>query len=159
MSVLRRTVERVLPHGPESLMAIVQDVARYPEFLKWVRAARVREGADGTVNADLLIGHRILTAPVSAQLWCSSPRQVKIRYRRGPVRSLSSQWEFHEIKTDQTSEITTKRCRVTVVVELDPGLLLAPVVNGMFDRAIDKLVDAFEQRAQEIYRDQAQGSC
>ena len=35
--------KRVIPHRPEELYALVADVRRYPEFLPWCMAARIRE--------------------------------------------------------------------------------------------------------------------
>ncbi|MEC8205875.1 MAG: SRPBCC family protein, partial [Pseudomonadota bacterium] len=37
---------RVIPHRPEELYALVADVRRYPEFLPWCMAARIREESD-----------------------------------------------------------------------------------------------------------------
>ena len=34
---------RVIPHRPDELYALVADVRRYPEFLPWCMAARIRE--------------------------------------------------------------------------------------------------------------------
>ena len=46
---------RVLPYRPEQLFALVADVARYPEFLPWCLAARVRSREDKRLVADLNI--------------------------------------------------------------------------------------------------------
>jgi len=52
--------KRVVPYSADQMYALIADVARYPEFLPWCAAARIREtrpGADGTtvMDADLVI--------------------------------------------------------------------------------------------------------
>ena len=44
---------RVLPWTADEMYALVADVARYPEFLPWTAAARIRSrkpGADGSFS-------------------------------------------------------------------------------------------------------------
>ena len=50
---------RVIPHRPEELYALVADVRRYPEFLPWCMAARIREESDAVLTADLIIGFQM----------------------------------------------------------------------------------------------------
>ena len=51
--------KRVIPHRPEELYALVADVRRYPEFLPWCMAARIREENDAALTADLIIGFQM----------------------------------------------------------------------------------------------------
>ena len=50
---------RVLQHSPEQLYQLVADVKRYPEFLPWCLAARIREQNDDKMIADLIIGFQM----------------------------------------------------------------------------------------------------
>ncbi|MGH7211097.1 MAG: SRPBCC family protein, partial [Acetobacteraceae bacterium] len=45
-----------VPYSPEQLFDLVADVGRYPEFLPWCVAARVRSGTETEIVADLTIG-------------------------------------------------------------------------------------------------------
>ena len=47
---------RVLPYTPRQLYDLVSDVGRYPEFLPWCVAARIRERSERLIVADLAIG-------------------------------------------------------------------------------------------------------
>ena len=57
--------KRVIPHRPEELYALVADVRRYPEFLPWCMAARIREESDAALAADLIIGFQMFREVVS----------------------------------------------------------------------------------------------
>src|SRR6476620_7174463 len=56
--------KRVVPYSADQMYALIADVARYPEFLPWCAAARIREtrpGPDGTtvMDADLVISFKV----------------------------------------------------------------------------------------------------
>ena len=51
--------ERHSPFTPDQLFDLVADIERYPEFLPWCVAARVRRRDGNTVWADLVIGFRM----------------------------------------------------------------------------------------------------
>ena len=57
--------KRVLPYTADEMYALIADVARYPEFLPWCAAARVRgtrplpEGDGEVVDADLVIYFKV----------------------------------------------------------------------------------------------------
>ena len=48
--------KRVLPYSPEQLYALVVDIERYPEFLPWCLAARIKDRREELIVADLVIG-------------------------------------------------------------------------------------------------------
>ena len=54
---------RHLPYTAEQMYALVSDVARYPEFLPWTAAARVRSVTDDgdrkIMLADLVISFKV----------------------------------------------------------------------------------------------------
>ena len=50
------TEQRLLPYTPEQLYALVADIERYPAFLPWCIAARIRERRTDFISADLVIG-------------------------------------------------------------------------------------------------------
>jgi coenzyme Q-binding protein COQ10 len=48
--------KRVLPYKPEQMYALVADIERYPDFLPWCIAARIRRREGDVIYADLMIG-------------------------------------------------------------------------------------------------------
>lgn len=148
-----RTIERVLPYEQDALMGIILDVGNYPAFLKWVTSARAKRVGPNELDADVLIGHRLFKAPVSARLIRSGNGRVDILYRRGPIRDLSSIWTVDRVASGDIAQACDGReaCRVRVVVDIQPGVLLSPIVNGVFDRGLARLVESFEARAHDLY--------
>ena len=53
---------QIVPYRPDQLFDLVADVGKYPQFLPWCVAARVRSRAESELVADLTIGfgpHRV----------------------------------------------------------------------------------------------------
>ena len=48
--------KRVIRHQPQDLFDLVADVRKYPEFLPWCLAARMRSETDTALTAELIIG-------------------------------------------------------------------------------------------------------
>ncbi|NQV20292.1 MAG: type II toxin-antitoxin system RatA family toxin, partial [Rhodospirillales bacterium] len=50
---------RPLPFAPDILFDLVADVERYPEFLPWCVATRVRRKTEDGFEADMTIGFKV----------------------------------------------------------------------------------------------------
>jgi len=125
----------------------VADVGRYPEFLPWCQAARVKR-REGTVEiAELAIGFglfhekftsRIVLAPENA----AGP-SIETTGTEGPFRLLTSRWVFHP-----EAEGTI----VEFALEFDfRSRLLQKTVQLLFAEAVKRMVTAFEARAAQLY--------
>src|SRR3546814_11725582 len=64
---------RHLPYSPEQMFDLVSDVKRYPEFLPWVTAVRVRSNNDAEMVADLVVGFKALRESFTSRVHKSSP--------------------------------------------------------------------------------------
>ena len=66
---------RSLPYSADQMFDLVADVAKYPEFLPWCAAARIRsrkpEGENEIIEADLVIATR--SAAIPAVSWTTMP--------------------------------------------------------------------------------------
>src|SRR5579871_6931884 len=51
---------RPVPYSPEQMYALVADIERYPEFLPWCLAAKIRRREGAVILADLVIGFRMV---------------------------------------------------------------------------------------------------
>jgi len=91
---------RTLPFTPQQMYDLVADVARYPEFLPWTAAARIRSvddmGGHTVMLADLVVSFKVFRERFGSRvtLW---PAQMKIdtSYIDGPFRYLDSTWTFN----------------------------------------------------------------
>src|SRR3546814_14937131 len=69
---------RHLPYSPEQMFDLVSDVKRYPEFLPWVTAVRVRSNHDAEMVADLVVGFKALRESFTSRVPQRRPDVVDV---------------------------------------------------------------------------------
>ena len=57
----RHSETRTMPYSCEQMFDLVADIRRYPEFLPWVSAMRVRSNDQTDTVADMIVGFKGLT--------------------------------------------------------------------------------------------------
>lgn len=136
--------KRILPYTPEQLFELVADVERYPEFLPWCKACRVLRRDESSLTADLIIGYKIFSEKFRSEVKLDRPRLIDVRYLSGPLSHLRNQWEFQPSGRDA--------CELSFEVEFDfQSSLLGAAMDMFFDKALMKMVAAFEARAAALY--------
>jgi coenzyme Q-binding protein COQ10 len=135
--------QRVLPYTPEQLFSLVADIERYPEFLPWCVAARIRERRPDLIVADLVIGFRMFRERFTSRVALDPPRRIDVTYAEGPFRYLTNHWQFEPVPGG---------CRVDFFVDFEfKSRLLQRVIEMLFSEAVRRMVAAFEARAQQLY--------
>jgi coenzyme Q-binding protein COQ10 len=142
--VPRHHETRVLPYSDEQMFALVTDIERYPEFLPWVIALRVRSDDAHEAVADMIVGFKGLRESFSCRVSKQRPREVIVSYIDGPMKHLSNEWHF--APTDDGG------CRVDFMVDFAfRNRMFEALAGQMFDKALRKMIAAFETRAGELY--------
>jgi coenzyme Q-binding protein COQ10 len=140
---MRHHETRFLPYTPEQLFELVAGVERYPEFLPWCKGARVLERSEGLIKADLIIGYKMFQEKFTSTVTLDRPRAITVHYVSGPLSHLTNEWEFNPAKGG---------CDLSFQVDFDfQSPLLRAAMDMFFDKAITKMVAAFEERAGKLY--------
>ncbi|MBV8614672.1 MAG: type II toxin-antitoxin system RatA family toxin [Acetobacteraceae bacterium] len=134
---------QIVPYPPEHLFNLVADVGRYPEFLPWCVAARVRSRTESEIIADLTIGFGPFRESFTSRVSLDRPRKIKVKYERGPFRYLNNQWEF--IPHAEGTE-------VAFFVDFEfRSRILQSAIGVVFNEAVRRMVNAFKRRARQVY--------
>ncbi|MDQ0251027.1 type II toxin-antitoxin system RatA family toxin [Sphingomonas sp. Sphisp140] len=142
---------RPLPYTPEQMFDLVADVARYPEFLPWVSAIRVRSNSDTQMVADMIVGFKGLRETFTSRVEKARPGSLHIEYVEGPLKHLSNDWKF---RPDGQGG-----CLVDFSVDFAfKNRVFEMLAGQMFDRALRKMINAFEERAARLYGDSTSAS-
>jgi coenzyme Q-binding protein COQ10 len=140
----RHSETRILPHSAQQMYALVADVARYAEFLPWVIAMRVRSDTPTETVADMIVGFKGLRETFSSRVMKVPGERVTVDYLDGPMRHLHNEWRFTSTETGG--------CRVDFMVDFAfRSTLFERMAGQMFDRALRKMIAAFEARADALY--------
>lgn len=135
---------RELPFSAEQMFALVADVGRYGEFLPWVSAVRVRSNSDTEMVADLIVGFKGLKERFTSRVHKTPHCKIYVDYLDGPLKHLFNDWQFHNLGDG--------RCTVDFTVDFAfRSSLFERLAGQMFDKALRKMITAFEARAFALY--------
>ncbi len=138
---------KILPYSPAQMFALVADVARYPEFLPWAAAARIRsrspiQGGE-VMEADLVISFKVFREKFGSRVTLLGQDQILTEYIDGPFRHLKSVWQFRAVAGG---------CEVDFSVDFEfKNPILAGIIGLVFNEAMQRIVRAFEARADQLY--------
>ena len=147
MKTVRKSV--LIWYSAHEMFELVRDVARYPEFLPWCSLGHViRQDADGKgMTAEVGIAFKGLKQSFVTYNTHIADRELRIQLVKGPFSTLNGLWTFTPV--GQAGE---RACRVTLA--LDYGFdskALSALVGPVFDKIAATMVDAFIQRAEQVY--------
>ena len=140
----RHSEDRYLPYTPEQLFDLVADVERYDEFLPWVVAVRVRSSSESETVADLVVGFGAFKERFTSRVHKTRPTLICDDYIEGPLKYLHNEWRFDRAGDGGTD----------VHFSVDFAFrsrLFESLAGAMFDRALRRMISAFEQRAAALY--------
>ena len=139
---------RQLPYTADQMYRLVADVAKYPEFLPWCAAARIRSREDlgdhEVMEADLVISFKVFRERFGSRvtLWPEA-RRIDTEYLDGPFKYLKSHWIFHQDGAG---------CQVEFFVDFEfRNAILQKIIGVVFNEAMQRIVRAFEARAAALY--------
>lgn len=128
---------------------LVADVGRYPEFLPWVSAVRIRKNNDSEMLADMIVGFKSLRETFSSRVLKTENSSITVDYLDGPMKHLHNSWRFEDnADGGSTVDFTVDFSFRNKVFEALAG--------QFFDAALRKMTSAFIERADVLYR--AEGS-
>ena len=139
--------KRPVPYSAEQMFDLVADVRRYPEFLPWCLAARVRERQGDTLLVDLVIGFKMIRERFTSRVVLNQPDlSVNVTYADGPFKHMANHWRFEPTGGGG--------CLIDFFVDFEfKSPLLQKLIGVLFNEAVKRMVAAFETRARQLYGD------
>jgi coenzyme Q-binding protein COQ10 len=137
-------------HTPEQMFDLVADVERYPEFVPMCSRLLVRRrttGVNGSevLLADMSIGYKMIRESFTSRVALDrAGLKILVEYVDGPFSHLENRWSFNG---------TASGC--DVVFDIDYAFrsrTFQMLAGAVFDTVVRRMVQAFETRANEIYK-------
>ena len=136
---------RRLPYSREQMFDLVADVERYPEFLPWCVACRIKRWESPTAfTADLIIGFKMFRERFTSRVGLDRPERIDVSYQEGPFRYLNNHWRFEETEDGG--------CAIDFYIDFEfKSKSLQKMIGTLFNEAVRRMVNAFEHRAFALY--------
>jgi len=142
--------ERHLPYSQQQLFDLVADVERYPEFLPWCTACRIIKRENQLIEADLLVGFKMLRERFTSRVTLNAPNSIQVQYLDGPFRYLNNHWIFKP---------TENGCVIDFFIDFEfRSRLFQRLIGPLFTEAVRRMVSAFDNRALALYGPGAKGA-
>ncbi|MEL6977752.1 MAG: type II toxin-antitoxin system RatA family toxin [Pseudomonadota bacterium] len=145
--------KRRIPYAPDQIFNLVADVESYPEFLPWVAGCRMRsrkplppeDGPGEVLEADLIVSFKVFRERFGSRVTLRpESRVIDVAYLDGPFRYLNNHWEFHENEDGSTT--------IDFYVDFEfKSKMLQRLIGVVFNEAMQRIVQAFERRADALY--------
>lgn len=135
--------KRHLPYTPEQLFDLVVDIERYPEFLPWCVAARIKKRDGNVLLADLMIGFKMVRERFTSKVTLGDNR-LDVVYTEGPFKYLNNHWIFDRAADGGTD--------IDFCVDFEfRSKVLQTLIGALFNEAARMMVASFERRASQLY--------
>lgn len=134
----------LLPYPAQALFDLVNDVASYPQFLPWCSASEVLDVSATHMRASLAIAKGGLSQRFVTANSLVPGQSITLNLVEGPFTQLSGSWEF--------KALGESACKISLDLTFDyAGPLVRTTLGPLFNQATNTLVDAFCQRAKQLY--------
>ena len=136
--------EKTVAFTQEQMYALVNRIEDYPEFLPWCSSTEIISRDEDEVRASITVRgggfHKAFTTVNRLQ----HNKMIEIRLLDGPFKHLEGFWLFEPISDAQS--------KVSLDLEFEfAGGLLNFAFGPMFHQIASNFVDAFCERAKQIY--------
>ena len=130
---------------PEQMFDLVNDVETYPSFLPWCRSSTIISKTEDTVEASLDLAKGGIHHVFSTRNKLVHGKSIDISLIDGPFQHLEGHWQFAMIGDNQG-------CRIQLDMDFEfSNRLVSMALGPIFTQISGSLVEAFCNRAQEIY--------
>lgn len=131
----------IVPRPARALYALVERVEDYPGFLPWCTGATVHERSAARTLATIDVGMAGVKQSFTTENFNRAGESIDMRLVRGPFRQFKARWTF--------TPLGETASRIEFVMEYEfSGVLVARVLEPVFRKIADTMVDAFTRRAQ-----------
>lgn len=136
---------RVMPYKAKLINEIIMDIEKYPEFLPWCKKAKIIEKNNDFLTAELFLEFKGFTESYVSKVITNTKNDnycIEVVAISGPFKLLKNAWAIKQLdngtKVDFSIDFVLK------------SRILDMIVGMVFSAAAEKMVGAFEARANKL---------
>lgn len=134
----------LVSHDASDMFNIVDDIESYPDFLPWCGGATVDSRNHDEVRASIDIAHRGINKRFTTCNRLQKNKMIEVSLIDGPFKHLHGYWQFKKLGENA--------CKVSLDLEyVFANKLIDLAIGPVFGQIANSLVDAFCQRADDLY--------
>ena len=140
------TVKRMayVEHSTQQMYELVVNVNGYSDFLPWCSQSKIIDSIQNKMRASITIDFSGLNQSFSTLNVGDPPNSLSMSLIDGPFKKLDGSWKF--------TGIEGHGCKIDFFISYEfSNFILDRTVDGVFKAIATTLIDAFIERANELY--------
>ena len=138
------TRSALVSFSADQMFSLVNDVARYHEFLPGCSGSRVIESSDSTMVASVDVSKAGISKTFTTSNRLADGAEILMELVDGPFKKLQGGWYF--------TPLDEQACKVELKLEFEFSSRMIEMAFGkIFNELTSNLVSAFTQRAKQVY--------
>ncbi|WP_127959960.1 type II toxin-antitoxin system RatA family toxin [Serratia microhaemolytica] len=135
----------LVPFSAEQMYQLVNDVHSYPDFLPGCTASRVLAASHHEMTAAVEVAKAGISKTFTTRNTLQDNQSINMQLVDGPFRKLIGGWHF--------TALSPEACKVELHLDFEfTNHLIELAFGKVFKELANSMVQAFTQRAKEIYR-------
>ncbi|HBZ17355.1 type II toxin-antitoxin system RatA family toxin [Pantoea sp. NPDC088449] len=135
----------LVPYSAAQMYRLVNDVDAYPQFLPGCTGSRVLDNNGDQMTAAVDVSKAGISKTFTTRNTLISNQSILMQLVDGPFRKLTGGWHFTSLGDDA--------CKVELNLDFEFTNMLVEMAFGrIFKELANSMVQAFSQRAKEVYR-------
>ncbi|MFA0696942.1 SRPBCC family protein [Vibrio sp. 10N.222.49.C9] len=138
------TRSALVSFSADQMFNLVNDVARYHEFLPGCSGSRVIESSDSTMVASVDVSKAGISKTFTTSNRLADGAEILMELVDGPFKKLQGGWYF--------TPLDEQACKVELKLEFEFSSRMIEIAFGkVFNELTSNMVSAFTQRAKQVY--------
>jgi coenzyme Q-binding protein COQ10 len=143
------SIKKIIACKKKDLIEMVLDIEKYPDFVPWCMEGKINEKKESEefieINADLRVGKKFINEVYSSLvLYSRNEDTITVANISGPLKHLKNEWKFKEVN---------KKTQLIFSIDFElKNSFLNMVMKNSFDFGLDKITNAFENRANKLFK-------
>ncbi|CAH6780521.1 ribosome association toxin RatA [Vibrio chagasii] len=138
------TRSALVSFSADQMFSLVNDVARYPEFLPGCSGSRVIESSDSAMVASVDVSKAGISKTFTTSNRLADGAEILMELVDGPFKKLQGGWYF--------TPLDDQACKVELKLEFEFSSRMIEMAFGkIFNELTTNMVSAFTQRAKQVY--------
>mgnify|MGYP006100413407 CR=1 FL=1 len=143
------SIKKIISCSRNNLIDMVLDIEQYPNFVPWCLEGKINKKNDSKdfteIRADLKVGKRFINETYSSLvLYSKKKKLITVTNIDGPLKYLKNEWRFKDLNNKTQLEFK-------IDFELKNSFLNI-VLKNSFNFGLNKIANAFEQRALKLFK-------
>ncbi len=136
--------QAIVPYSCQQMFQLVDEIEAYPEFVPYCGGARIIERNADSVVASLTVAKGNFEQAFTTKNINEPYSSIEMNLVDGPFKFLNGYWTF--------TPLSNSASKIELLVEFEfSSKLLGLVFGKIFSQLAESFVDAFTQRAKQVY--------